>query len=115
MPVYQKANKETLAVVSKTMGQFYGGLRDADVQVQTLMAYPNRDDNGDPTGPAIVVNGSPAVACIKILNLKQRVARGFDVELTLDGDQWTEKSDEERTAIADHELRHLAFCPDWSR
>lgn len=107
MATYERADKSVQNEVHRVMAKYHGPKAESGVRVQVLMASAARDANGDPTGPAIRVNGYPAVACIRILSLKDRVARGFDAEMQLDADAWQEKSEAEQEAVIDHELTHL--------
>jgi len=112
MPLYEKAKPNILEIISGTMETYHGGLHDVEVLIDVLMATPSANDNGDLIGPAIMVNGYQAAACIKILSYKQRVARGFDAELIIDADQWETWTDKERIAVIDHELTHLELSID---
>jgi hypothetical protein len=112
MPTYSKASEEINDLVQDVMQRYHGGLHDAGVLVETLMAHPCLDDNGDPKGSAVSVAGYRCVAKIKILGLKDRVCRGYDAEMIIDSDQWEESSEETRAAIIDHELTHLELVTD---
>jgi hypothetical protein len=107
MPTYQKAPADMREQVTAVMKTYHGQLRDAEVQVDVLLASPTVDANGDPTGPAVRVHGYAAAAFIRVLSYKDRVIRGFDAEMTLDADHWETASDAERIAVIDHELTHL--------
>jgi hypothetical protein len=89
------------------MERYHGVKHEAGIPIKILMAHPPTDENGDATGPAISFRGRPAIALIRITNLKQRIAYGVAAELLLDADKWQESGDEELIAILDHELMHL--------
>lgn len=112
MATYKRAGKDVLDMVQATMAKYHGPKADAGVEVLVLMASPNCDENGDPMGPAVSVNGYPCAGKIKVLSLKDRVATGCDAEMQLDSDVWDESSDEERAALVDHELTHLELRVD---
>lgn len=112
MSYYTKAQKDILQALAKTMERYHKPLRDADVSVQVLMAWPRRDDNGDATGPAVTHNGYPCAAKIRVLSAKDRVARGFDAEMIVDGEKWQESDARQQIAILDHELEHLELLTD---
>jgi hypothetical protein len=112
MAIYRKADEDVREGVTAVMALYHGGLHDAEVRIDVLMAHPTSDDNGDPTGPAIRVGGYAALACIRILSYKDRIARNYDAELLVDSDHWDESSAEERGALLDHELTHLELVTD---
>jgi hypothetical protein len=112
MPTFRKASKEIQEAIIKTMADYHGAKADAGVKVLTLMVSPTLDENDDPVGPAITVAGHKAAAKTKILSLKDRVVTGCDAETQIDADVWDESSDEERTALIDHELTHLELRVD---
>lgn len=107
MSTYTKAPEDVCSHAQAVMGRYHGPMHEVGVTVKVLMAHPPVDKNDDATGPAISVGGYPALAKIRVLSLKDRVAYGFDTEMVLDADHWDECSDEERDAIIDHELSHL--------
>jgi hypothetical protein len=106
------ADGETAYLVSTVMERDHPELFQAGLSVQVLLAGTPVDEDGTPTGPAISVNGYPAVAKVKILGLEARVRYGFDAELTLDADEWEVCSREQQEAIVDHELTHLELRTD---
>lgn len=112
MSTYQPADQATLDTVADVMEKYHGELHDAGVNVYVLMAYPPQDENGEDTAPAIMVNGYPAAGVIRLLNLKERSKFGYDAEMTLDALRWSESSQLEQEAIADHELTHLELVTD---
>jgi hypothetical protein len=107
MSTYNLADSETYDLLADALTQFHGAKADAGIPIKIIMAHPPKDEAGDATGPAIRVKGFPAVACIRILSLKDRVAYGVAAEMQLDADHWDESANEERIAILDHELTHL--------
>lgn len=112
MATYERAQKSVLEQVNRVMHRYHGPKEEAGVTVNVLMALPTVDGEEEPTGPAITVNGYKALAKIKILGLKDRVAYGFDAEMVLDADNWELCSDEQQNAIIDHELSHLELMVD---
>jgi len=112
MTTYSKAPAELIKLTQDVMRRYHGGLNDVGVLVDVLLAFPAEDANGDAVGPAITVAGYAATACIKIISYKDRVVRGHDAEITIDGNCWDVASEAERTAILDHELTHLELITD---
>ncbi len=112
MPIYQKADLDVCEMVSVVMEKHHGGLFVAEVKIQTLMVYPTTDENGDANGPAITDGGYKVIAKIKILGIKDRIARGFDVELLIDGDNHQMTTEEQQEALIVHELTHIELQID---
>lgn len=104
---YERCNQEFGNLVEEVMDNYHGGLSDAEVTVDVLLAHAALDKNGDPTGRPIKVNGYPAAAKIRITNLRERVLGHADAEMIVDGDILDEWSVEQREALIDHELSHL--------
>ena len=107
MSTYEKATNEVRKRVLAVMGKYHGHLVDAEVMIDVVMARPKTDENGDSMGAAIRVQGYVALACIRVLGLRDRVTRDYDAEMMLDANHWEISSDEDRNAIVDHELTHL--------
>lgn len=78
-----------------------------EVNVETLLAYGPRNKKGQETGPAIVIHGREAYACIRITSLEERVAGRADAVMWIDGDRYKRWKPEILEAIIDHELQHL--------
>lgn len=75
--------------------------------VRIGLMYAFNDD-----GPAIKVRGVQALASVKVMNVKDRVKWGFDVELLVDGAAWERMPDDRRLALLDHECSHLELVLD---
>jgi hypothetical protein len=112
MPSYERAPKAIREQVTSVVERYHSGLADAGIRIDVLMVRPTVDDNDDPTGPAIKVGGYPAVACIRILGLKDRVARGYDAEMLLDADHYELAGEADQVAMIDHEITHIEAVTD---
>ena len=80
----------------------------AKVSIDILMAYANKDEDGQPLEDAIKSRGIKALGLCRIVNVKDRSKGMGDVEITLDGDWWADASEAEQRALLDHELHHIA-------
>src|SRR5262249_34153393 len=89
----------------------YQPMLDAKVTVDYLFAYGEKDEARIITTPAIVVHGSPALACCRIVNHRDRVKGCADAEVTIDADWWLSHDREEQKALLDHELFHIDLDP----
>ena len=98
--------------IQDAMAKYHQPLHEAKVSLTIIVSSGPRDKNGDVCGPAVSVNGYPAMAAIKATNLKQRAAMLGDAILEIDGDRIDELSDAERAALWDHELTHLEIVVD---
>lgn len=109
---YERANPKVLKELDGVTEQYHGGLHDAGVTVDVLLAYAACDQNGDPRGPAITDRGTPALATIRVTALKERALGLGDAVMILDGNRIDEWSDAELVAVLDHELSHLELNPE---
>lgn len=107
MTTYAKADRQAKAAMIRAIERYHPELRDAEVSVEMLLAYGPRDANGDLVSPALMSRGLQCLGKIRVLGLKDRVAGRGDAEMLLDGDHIDEWSEEELSAIIDHELTHL--------
>jgi hypothetical protein len=80
---------------------------DARVRIDFLFAYADRDDEGEPTGFAILVHGVRAYGQCRIVNLRDRAKGNCDTEIVLDHDYWESVCEERQRALLDHELHHI--------
>lgn len=112
MPItYDRCDKPDCDVydrVTAMMERFHPELVKADVRIQCLFA---RSSDGE--GPAVKVPGGwPALAVIRIIPLRQRVAGFMDAEILIDERKWEELTEPQRDALVDHELEHLELKYD---
>lgn len=88
-------------------------LLDARVTTDYVFAYAELDEKtGEPIGDAIKHNGVKALGLCRKIPLKDRALGRADTEITLDGQWWESASDEDRRALLDHELHHIAVKTD---
>ena len=109
---YEPADDEVLEMVRDILKKFesHHPLIEAQVTIDVLMAYAEKDEEtGEPTGPALMLNGYSAQAIAKIVGYKERVKGCKDAEIRIDGDWWNDHPGyEERCGLIDHELNHFA-------
>ena len=84
-------------------------LAHAGVKIGVIMAYAAvNEETGERKGYAITGYAkAPAAAQIKIVSPKDRLVKGYDVELLIDGDNWPETPENTKRALLDHELTHI--------
>lgn len=89
-------------------------LLDAKVRIDYLLAWPDEDEKGDPTGPALMHHGFQVLGVVRKLPIKDRVKGLGDAEVVLDGEWWADeaRTDAEKIGLLDHELHHLEVVKD---
>lgn len=103
---YEAATESVCERVMKAMAKYHPDLKDAELQVGVILAHAARDQNNEPSGPALTHGGYAAAATIRIVSLKDRAAGLPDVILTIDGDEMDAWSDERFSSLIDHEFCH---------
>lgn len=110
MPItFQRADEDVLDLIEGVKADYHPNLNIYDVKIGVIMAFgPINDETGEKTGPAIKgYAGASAAACVKVVPLKDRLTKGYDAEMFLDGDEWPNLLEKEQIAILDHECTHL--------
>lgn len=105
--VFQKAGLEVYELADRLIEEYYEGLLKVGLAIDLVFAYAQTGKSGEPTGPAIMHQGYPALGLCRVLSLKDRTMGRADVEITLDGDQWPAMPPEQQAALLDHELYHI--------
>lgn len=85
---------------------------DAKVKLDLVFAYADQDEDGNPTGYALVSHGFRVFGVTKKIALKDRSMGRGDAEIVLDGDYWEEAKEAEKRALLDHELHHIEVKKD---
>jgi hypothetical protein len=111
MPTFQKAGKEIKVMADKLLNEFetHKPLREAQVSIDYLFAFADRDEDGNPTNNALSKNGVRALGIARKIPLKERVMGRGDAEITLDHDHWESITEQEQAALLDHELHHISI------
>lgn len=105
---YSNSTDQIQPIAEKLIQKHYPDLDAVDIKIDYLFATAQiNDKTGEPTGPAIIVNGYRAYAVTKILSLKDRTMDRGDAEILIDGDLWPTLSWETQIALLDHELMHI--------
>lgn len=107
MKSYDQAPPEVHERVATLIRRFYPDLDRVGVRIDLLMASTDAED-----GHAVTHQGYPALAVVKILDLKNRTMDRGDAEIVIDRDAYDGMADEERDALLDHELYHLLTVND---
>ena len=101
--VYSKCPQKVIDLANAVLCEFatHKPLLDAKVKVDLMFA---QNDEGD----AIKFAGAKAIGLCRKLGLKDRAAGRGDAEILLDLTWWQNANDNERRALLDHELHHIA-------
>lgn len=95
------AAAEDLKLLAGATQQYHEPLQAAEARIGLVMV--SCDD-----GPAITHAGAQALAKVRRLNARDRLLTGFDAVIEVDAAVWESFTREQRIALLDHELTHLA-------
>jgi hypothetical protein len=104
---YQLANEEIRQQAGTLINAHHTDLSNVGVKIDIIMAFAIEDDEGNKKFPTLTGGGYPVNGIARILGGKDRCCRGYDAEITLDGDKWDELTLEQQNAILDHEINHF--------
>ncbi|HEY1186671.1 MAG TPA: putative metallopeptidase [Gemmata sp.] len=105
---YTIADAEVRELLADVMDRWHPDLRDAGVRIACLFA-------SNPSGPAIKHAGYAALACVRVVALKDRVTKSHDAEVLIDERAWAGLRYGQKVATLDHELSHLQLKNFWRR
>lgn len=105
MTSYTVADSDVIDLLNRILREHHPDLAEAGVRVGVLMAF-------NPEGDAVRHSGYPALACVKVVSLKDRVTKGYDVEMLIDQSAWDDMRAQHRAALVDHELTHVRRVPN---
>lgn len=105
----KRANESIEPYVDRLIDEFnvHASLREHEVRIDFLIAYPEVNADGFAKGPAILHRGMKALGLCRVVNYRDRIKGLGDAEITLDGEYWDEATERERLALLDHELTHI--------
>lgn len=98
---YFKASEADAKFIYEVMEKYHNELYQHKVKLGILFALASEE------GHALKHHGYPAAATIRIVPLKDRITKQYDVELMLDADFWRSNEESKKTALIDHELSHV--------
>lgn len=102
MSIFFSADDIVMALVRKVMNDNHPDLVKTKVEVGVTFALSSKDDQ-----PALKEHGQSSFGMTKIVAPKDRVRKNIDVELWIDGDEWSNDSPEHRYAKVDHLLTRI--------
>lgn len=90
----------------------YEWIRSYDIHVKMFYKYGKYDKDGNLKTPALVKNGQPIPASIKIVSAFNRLTDNVDVKIIINKDIWEEYSKDRRKATLDGILNYLELKTD---
>lgn len=102
---FTMADGDVVELLNKVVQRWHPDLTDFKVKIGVLLAW-------NPDGPAVKHGGYPAFATVKPVPLKDRLTKGYDVEMLIDGKDWEQMRPRHRAALLDHECSHLVVARD---
>ena len=114
MSTFVKCQPEVRELANSVLVEFetHKPLLDTRVTIDFVFAHADTDEAGQPVGHAIKHHGHGALGLCRKTSLKDRVMGRADAEIMLDGDWWKAATEEERRALLDHEMHHIAIKID---
>lgn len=98
---FRKSHSSTVNLVSSVIKQYHKHLADREIKIDLIDAY---DTGGK---HAVMHHGLPANAVVRVIPLKDRCMGRGDVEITFDGLTIGHMTEDQLSALIDHELYHL--------
>lgn len=110
MPTYEKCPTEVRELANAVLCGFesHQPLLDARVTIDFVFARADLNEDNEPLNDAITKNGRRCLGITRKIPLKDRALGRADAEICLDGDWWKDAPEEQRRALLDHELHHVA-------
>jgi hypothetical protein len=97
---YTMADTDVTNLLLRVMARRCPRLHDAGVKVGVLMAR-------NPDGPPLKRGGYEVLAMIKPVPLKDRLTKGYDAELVIDGGEYERLRGRQQEALLAHQLAHI--------
>lgn len=111
MSTFHKAPLDVTAIADSVRREFAQVFSPIDhVKIDFQIAYGDVDeDSGEIISDALRHGGVKVLGLCKILSSKDRAHGLGDVRITVDGDWWKDASEEQKRALLDHEMFHIAL------
>ena len=90
----------------------YRFFSDYEIKVIMYFKYGKRDRDGNLKKSALIKNGVPCAAMVRVISPFNRHTDNYDVKIILNGDFWRDLTKEEKIAVIDHELSHIRMIRD---
>lgn len=109
MPTFKKDDGTVGDMIASLQHEFecYEEQIEARVKIDVVMAFADRDEDGERLNDALSHHGVKALGIARNIGKKDRAMGRGDAEIALDGDWWECHNEEERLALLDHEIYHI--------
>lgn len=97
---YTPAPEPVLDMLQDVIKRWHSDVEKAGVTFDAFMV-------ANDSGPAIMVRGQQALACVKAMPEIERAQGTSDVRLLIDAEEWEKLSDPQRIGLLDHEVYHV--------
>ena len=109
---YDEGNPEDYGLLEQVIEASHPALAELDLRFGIVRVGAAINRKGDATGPALKVLGSPCMAAIKLVSIKDRVHKKVDVEILLSEQEWGKVNEKVQLATLDHAVSHLEILRD---
>lgn len=109
---YETGHPEDYDLLHQVICEHHPNLAERKIRCGIVRVGAALNKNGDATGPALKLLGSPCIAIIKLVPIKDRVHKGMDVEIQLSENEWDKVNEKVKLATLDHEVSHLEILRD---
>lgn len=98
---YAMCGETEYKLIRSVIEKHHPTLNEGHVSFSLMFVYAAKDEDNVPKGAAITERGKPADYTVKVTPVEMRVRGMADVMVSIDGDRWDDKSEDEQTAIFD--------------
>jgi hypothetical protein len=102
---YEEAPSHVATRANKLIERNHSDLWKVEARIDYIFAHND-------TGDAVAHRGYPALAVVRIVNLKDRTKGMGDAEITIDAAKYLMMTEAQQDALLDHELHHLIVMRD---
>lgn len=104
---FSLADETAYGHVRRMIRRWHTDLDRAGVEVGVIFAAAE-------DGPSIKSKGAAVAATMQVVSLKDRVLKEVDAQMVIALEVWKKLDDDQRHALVDHELTHLALKHCWT-
>lgn len=99
--IYWQADQQVMDFIYDVMEKYHQELS-GHFKIGVLFAL-----SGNENQPSVKHNGYPAFVTIKLVSQKDRITKGYNIEMIIDSEYWKNSCDKSREALIDYALSHL--------
>lgn len=110
MPIDKVSDPQVLRIFDDMKERYHSPLVACEVTIG--LEWVSRREGDDSGKPLLKLHGVPCAAIVRITSEENRRWGAPDAVIKIDRDWWQAHDDEEREALADHEMEHLELARD---